>query len=331
MKKILCLLLTLSLCLTASLLPARAENEVWTEGDFQYDLVSGAARIVKYTGRRGDDVVVTVPEVIGGYTVKHIGSYAFSGQFTEGKSSFLKRVILPDTIESIGGDAFFETGGSASDEGINLPANLKYIAPGAFYGATIYLECEFKSEYDPILVFPEKLQYIGYQAFACSRICVHPKVSSTGQSGRSFFMSVTESMRFGQEIVYIHPEAFVPFWDGVGNEIEYLVTYKGTAADGYFDNFEHYNRWFSFSYYRKGDVNHDGNITVSDVVALRMAIVDNDEKIELDIADLDEDGAATVSDVIALRDKIVHLVTYTPEWEKKVISFFKGRSNDLYA
>lgn len=281
---------------------------------------------MKYAGRRGDDVVVTVPEVIGGYTVKHIGSYAFSGQFTGDQPSYLKRVILPDTIESIGGSAFFEVGG-----GINLPANLKYIAPGAFYGATIYLECEFKSEYDPILVFPEKLQYIGYHAFACSRIYVHPKVSSTGQSSQPFLMSVTESMRFDQEIVYINPEAFVPFQVDFGNEIEYLVTYKGTAADGYFDNFEHDSLGFSFSYYRKGDVNHDGNITVSDVVALRTAIVDDDEKIELDITDLDEDGAATVSDVIALRDKIVHLVTYTPEWEKKVISFFKGRSNDLYA
>ena len=55
-----------------------------------------------------------------------------------------------------------------------------------------------------------------------------------------------------------------------------------------------------------GDVDGDGSVTVSDVVALRQAIVSGENTgWELTAGDLDENGALTVTDVVELRARIV--------------------------
>ena len=53
---------------------------------------------------------------------------------------------------------------------------------------------------------------------------------------------------------------------------------------------------------KKGDIDRDGKITVSDVVELRKLIVAGTMD---DIGDMDDDGKLTVSDVVALRALIV--------------------------
>jgi hypothetical protein len=53
---------------------------------------------------------------------------------------------------------------------------------------------------------------------------------------------------------------------------------------------------------KKGDVDRDGKITVSDVVALRQLIVSGEKD---DVGDMDDDGLLTVSDVVELRAAIV--------------------------
>ena len=55
---------------------------------------------------------------------REIGPGAFSG------CTFLERIELPDTMESIGPDAFRDTGITE----ISIPESLLEIGPGAFYG-----------------------------------------------------------------------------------------------------------------------------------------------------------------------------------------------------
>lgn len=58
--------------------------------------------------------------------------------------------------------------------------------------------------------------------------------------------------------------------------------------------------------YLLGDADRDGSVTVSDVVALRQAIVQGEAAPALlETGDLDEDGKLTVSDVVALRGLIL--------------------------
>lgn len=58
--------------------------------------------------------------------------------------------------------------------------------------------------------------------------------------------------------------------------------------------------------YALGDVDKDGKLSVSDVVALRQKIVSGDAAEEvLALGDMDKDGKLTVSDIVLLREKII--------------------------
>ena len=58
--------------------------------------------------------------------------------------------------------------------------------------------------------------------------------------------------------------------------------------------------------YALGDVDKDGKLSVSDVVALRQKIVSGDATEEvLALGDMDKDGKLTVSDIVLLREKII--------------------------
>ena len=62
------------------------------------------------------------------------------------------------------------------------------------------------------------------------------------------------------------------------------------------------NDWTSGIARLLGDIDDDGQLSVSDVVLLRQKIVDGDAYC---LYDIDSDGAVSVSDVIALRERIV--------------------------
>ena len=72
-----------------------------TSGDYDYSaLDDGTIQITKYTG---SDTTLTVPYEIDGYTVTEIGWYAFRN------CRELENVILPESITSIGREAFYGT------------------------------------------------------------------------------------------------------------------------------------------------------------------------------------------------------------------------------
>lgn len=70
---------------------------------------------------------LTVPEVVNGQTVLHIGERCFEG------STYLTTVILPDTVQSIGNGAFSNC---VALRGIYLPEGLTHIGNEAFLYCT---------------------------------------------------------------------------------------------------------------------------------------------------------------------------------------------------
>lgn len=84
-------------------------------------------------GYKGDRIEITVPEKIGGDTVTALGEYAFSPYANRIRADrralrkAITKVILPDTIESIGEFAFFQC---RSLTRIELPESLTAVSKG---------------------------------------------------------------------------------------------------------------------------------------------------------------------------------------------------------
>lgn len=125
----------------------------------------GSLTILNY---RGEDTEVTVPQIIGGRAVKHIGVSVFhgeqeitsvtlpSGLLSIGRTAFsecpkLTRVVLPDTLQSIGDSAFNRCDALCE---INLPNSLLSLGSLAFF------RCPALTE----IALPASLQSFGARA-----------------------------------------------------------------------------------------------------------------------------------------------------------------------
>ncbi len=82
-----------ALNLSAEVFPAAKAAETFTDGNFTYTVTDGAATITGFSSYYKGDV--TVPEALGGYTVKTIGEHAFAG------CSEITAVHLPETVTLI--------------------------------------------------------------------------------------------------------------------------------------------------------------------------------------------------------------------------------------
>ena len=132
-KKIISLLLSVIMIMSVfNIVPfsvSAAEAEVAataeTEGDFEYDVLDDdTAEITKYKGEGGD---ITIPSILGGYTVTSIGWYAFED------CTGLKSVTIPDSVTSIGNRAFKDNTDMTS---IDIPDSVTSIGERAFFGCT---------------------------------------------------------------------------------------------------------------------------------------------------------------------------------------------------
>lgn len=95
---------------------------------------------------------LTVPETIGGKPVTELGEFCFAYNET------ITTVILPDTLESIGTNAF---AGCTSLRGIFIPEGVTYIGTDAFSGCTA-LEA---------ICIPASVEYIEHGAFeSCANL-----------------------------------------------------------------------------------------------------------------------------------------------------------------
>ena len=72
--------------------PQRRTDIYKISGDYRYEVVDGKAHIVEYLG---NEVSVTVPSQIDGYTVTALGMQAFTGRIE------IKTLVLPNTLKSI--------------------------------------------------------------------------------------------------------------------------------------------------------------------------------------------------------------------------------------
>ena len=92
----------------------------YTSGDYTYTVSNGTAMITGYSGDGGN---VSIPSIIGGYSVSGIGAYAFNG------CRSLNGVTIPDSVTSIGNYAFY---GCISLTDVAIPSGVTRIGSEAF-------------------------------------------------------------------------------------------------------------------------------------------------------------------------------------------------------
>lgn len=124
----------------------------------------GDSNDVEVCGWSGDYNLteITIPATVthGGsnYTVKAIGEVAFRFIADPWREKSLKRIVLPETIESIGARAFYNCNAL---ESLTIPEAVKTIGAEAFVG------CPFSS-----IVIPNNVESIGHNAFQdCKNLC----------------------------------------------------------------------------------------------------------------------------------------------------------------
>lgn len=104
-----------------------------TYGDFNYTVLDdGTVEITSYNGS-DDDVVI--PSKIKGKKVTSIGAWAFE-EYIQGPGFNIKSVVIPDTVTSIGSEAF---GNCENLKKVTLPSSVTSIGTYAFSG-TPWLE-----------------------------------------------------------------------------------------------------------------------------------------------------------------------------------------------
>lgn len=141
------------------------------DNEFVYTILAdGTAEIVGYTGKQTGALVI--PEVIDGYTVTGIANMTF-----ENCSGFTS-LTLPDTLKTIGYNAFYDCSGFRGE--LKLPEGLTHIGFYAFSGCQgftgelklpkglteiesgVFSQC---SNLTGPLVLPEKVTSVGTYAF----------------------------------------------------------------------------------------------------------------------------------------------------------------------
>ena len=74
------------------------QSEEYAQDDFTYEVLNGTYCAI--TGYTGKDSEIIIPSEINGYCVQSLSANVFAGNLT------IKKIILPETIESIGNNAF---------------------------------------------------------------------------------------------------------------------------------------------------------------------------------------------------------------------------------
>ena len=120
--------------LLAMVLPAQAAT-TGKSGPFSYTLKGdGTASITGFAwGQYKDNENIVIPQMIDGYTVTDIGSFAFAGgksklstRYHEG--TYFAKVIIPGTVQKVREKAFFNSGIGY----FTIPASVKAIETAAF-------------------------------------------------------------------------------------------------------------------------------------------------------------------------------------------------------
>ena len=215
-----------------------------------------------------------------------IGDYAFHG------CSNMSKISLPESLTILGSSVFFRCHGLTS---IQLPSKLKVISPWT------YGECKGLVN----ISIPETIVKIEASAFSgCSNL----KSVSIPLSVKSISESVFEKCIKLESVVVNNP---VP--PSISNN-----TFSNNGAiilyvpKGCRESYLSAENWRYFGQIRemtgvRGDVNQDGDVTLSDVMLAVSAILGNEEAfIPLEFSDMDDDGIVSLGDIMAIVDIILN-------------------------
>lgn len=158
MKKTLSLLLCLAMILSMFTLIGTAVSAE-TSGDFEYSVLdNGTVSIIEYTGSATD---LTVPSELGGYTVTAIGSWAFAN------CTSLESITIPNTVTTIGSDAFYNTGyyNNRSNWEDNVLYIGEYLIVGNYYYYDEIADKEYTYEVSGNYTVKSGTKYIAEYAF----------------------------------------------------------------------------------------------------------------------------------------------------------------------
>ena len=143
--------------------PPQKPTEYTDEQYFYFDALHGT--ILDYDIAGGE--YVSIPETIGGVTVKTIGEHAFEYKKLYG-------VIIPDNVTKISDYAFYNCG----IQELELGESVEYIGRSAFYNSRkSYIPrigdnplYNYQSDGLKTLTLPNSVRYIGYDAFGSNSL-----------------------------------------------------------------------------------------------------------------------------------------------------------------
>ena len=179
-----------------------------------YEIVDGEVTITGYTDELPAEL--TIPATIEGYPVTTIGNSAFCD------CTSLKSVTLPDSITTIGDDAFSYSGIYS----IVIPVGVTYIDDSAFHA----LECKFEvaadnpnySALDGILFNKDQTTIVACGKLYAAEYAIPDSVTTIG--ALAFFNAYIDSLIIPAGVTTIEGDAFA-----TANITD--VYYGGTEAD----------------------------------------------------------------------------------------------------
>ncbi|MEA4875545.1 leucine-rich repeat protein [Anaerorhabdus sp.] len=186
------------------------------ESDFTFN--AATQTITGYTGPGGITSLI-IPETIGGITVKFIGA----NSFTTYSVRSVNTIVLPNTIEEIGNDAFSGViAGGVSKVTVSLNEGLKKIGARAFSQSTI-----------GSINLPESLTYIGatalYGVSGDLGTINLPNIEYIGDN--AFYNCQYDALIIGDKLTYIGADAFASGRTKAGS---YAIIYSSNFANGFY-------------------------------------------------------------------------------------------------
>jgi hypothetical protein len=193
-------------------------SPVAMEAQFYYTTNDGTITITGYAGTNG---VVVIPDTINGLSVTSIGEGAFFYQRTS-----LTSVIIPNSVTSIGADAF---SGCTNLTNVTIPNSVTGIPWDAFYGCTSLTS----------VIIPNSVTGIGSWAFgyctSLTNVTIPNSVTSIGWRTFSGCHSLT-SVTIPNSVTIIEAGAFSGCSSLTSVTIPNSVTSIGTSAFSYCAN-----------------------------------------------------------------------------------------------
>ena len=255
-------------------------------------VISGDAAIPNYSGALADwqAYATKVEKVTIEEGITSIGRCAFYNLIK------LEEVSIPDTVESIGMQAFYKC---IKLKKITIPGSVETIGAEAFGGCTNLVSVALENGVKNIrsgafskcrkleaITFPKSVKSIGAESFKDCTLLeeAYLRSSTAPELGADAFDGTDE-----ENFTIYYPKSSSGYTKGEWT-VYYTEKYTPEEVEGEEDEDE----------VKRGDVNGDGSIKLSDLNALNAYLVGDSEKgdINTEAADIDGDGKVTVADSV---------------------------------